>query len=99
MGESMAAGARVAIGGFQHETNTFAPCPARYEDFLRAGGWPGLTRGSALFDAVAGINIPIAGFIEQAQALDLQLEPLLWTQTVPRQPSPKTPTNGSPARS
>ena len=30
---------RIAIGGFQHETNTFAPSKATYENFVRDGGW------------------------------------------------------------
>ena len=79
----MAARARVAVGGFQHETNTFAPRPATYEDFLRPGGWPGLTRGPGLFEALADMNIPVSGFIEAAGEADLVLEPLLWTQTAP----------------
>ncbi len=28
---------RIALGGFQHETNTFAPSKARFEDFEPAG--------------------------------------------------------------
>ncbi|MCX7159478.1 MAG: M81 family metallopeptidase, partial [Proteobacteria bacterium] len=32
---------RIAIGGFQHETNTFAPSKATYLNFERAKGWPG----------------------------------------------------------
>lgn len=75
--------ARIAIGGFQHETNTFAPSKARYEDFLRPGAWPGLTRGADLFEAVAGINLPIAGFIEAARALGHELLPLLWANATP----------------
>jgi len=31
---------RIAIGGFQHETNTFAPTRASFEDLQRDGGWP-----------------------------------------------------------
>ena len=34
--------ARIAIGGFQHETNTFAPVKADYAAFERPGAWPGL---------------------------------------------------------
>jgi len=75
--------ARIAIGGFQHETNTFAPSKATYEDFLRAGAWPGLTRGPALIEAVAGINLPIAGFIEAARQSGHELLPLSWTQATP----------------
>ena len=28
---------RIALGGFQRETNTFTPSKARFEDFARAG--------------------------------------------------------------
>ena len=75
--------ARIAVGGFQHETNTFAPSKATIEDFLRPGAWPGLTRGEGLFEAVAGINIGIAGFVEAAQAQGHDLLPLSWSQATP----------------
>ncbi len=75
--------ARIAIGGFSHETNTFAPSKARYEDFIAPGGWPGLTRGDALFDEVAGINLSIAGFVEAARASGHQLMSLLWCNATP----------------
>ena len=66
----MAGRARIAVGGFQHETNTFAPRKAAYEDFARGAGWPALSRGPALLEAVAGINLPAAGFIAQARSWD-----------------------------
>ena len=75
--------ARIAIGGFQHETNTFAPSKATYEDFARGGAWPGLTRGPAIFEAVAGINLPIAGFIARAREGGHELMPLSWAQATP----------------
>ncbi len=75
--------ARIAIGGFQHETNTFAPSKARYEDFLSPGGWPGLTRGEAIFAAFAGVNIPISGFIAAGRAAGHELVPLAWANTTP----------------
>jgi microcystin degradation protein MlrC len=75
--------ARIAVGGFQHETNTFAPALATYEDFLRHDGWPGLVRGAGLFDAVAGINLPAAGFIDAARADGHRLVPLLWCSAEP----------------
>ncbi len=74
---------RIAVGGFQHETNTFAPRLATYEDFARGGAWPPLLRGAEMFDEVAGINIPIAGFVEQARALGHELLPLAWAATEP----------------
>lgn len=75
--------ARIAIGGFQHETNTFAPTKAGYEAFARGGGWPGLVSGPALFDAVKGINISVAGFIEAAMAAGHDLVPTTWAAAAP----------------
>ena len=74
---------RIAIGGFQHETNTFASIAAGFSDFERHDGWPGLTRGEDLFDAVAGINLPITGFIDAAKSDGHQLLPLLWCSAEP----------------
>ena len=75
--------ARIAVGGFQHETNTFAPSKARYEDFVRPGGWPGLTRGDAIPAAVDGINLPAAGFIAAARDQGHELVPLVWANATP----------------
>jgi microcystin degradation protein MlrC len=36
--------ARIAIGGFQHETNTFSPDCADFAAFESPDAWPGLTR-------------------------------------------------------
>ena len=74
---------RIAIGGFQHETNTFAPSKATFEDFKRAGAWPGLTRGDAIFAAFAGLNVPITGFIDKAREQGHELLPLTWAQATP----------------
>jgi microcystin degradation protein MlrC len=75
--------ARIAVGGFQHETNTFAPLKATLADFEQADAWPGLTSGPALFDAVRGINLPAAGFIDEARSLGHELLPLLWCSAQP----------------
>ena len=45
--------AHIAVRGFQHETNTFAPSKADFEAFARGDKWPALTRGDALIDAFA----------------------------------------------
>lgn len=74
---------RIAIGGFQHETNTFAPSKAGWEDFVLGGGWPSLAAGEAIFAAVAGANIPIAGFIAAAQARGHTLVPTTWCAASP----------------
>ncbi len=58
---------RIAIGGFQHETNTFAPTKADYRAFEQADSWPALQHGASLTNAFnAGMNIPIAGFIAES---------------------------------
>ena len=74
---------RIAFGGFQHETNTFSPIKATFADFEAPDAWPGLTRGEALFDAIAGINLPAAGFVQEARGLRHTLLPLLWCQAQP----------------
>jgi microcystin degradation protein MlrC len=75
--------ARIAIGGLHHETNTFAPQLATYERFAEADGWPGLSRGAELIPNTAGINLPITGFIEAAQAAGHELAPLVWANAAP----------------
>ena len=75
--------ARFAIGGFQHETNTFAPVKASFRDFEMADGWPGLTRGDAMLTAFEGINLPIAGFIAEARKQGHELLPTLWCSASP----------------
>ena len=75
--------ARIAIGGFQHETNTFSPVPASIADFEAPDAWPGLTRGPALIDAVRGINLPAAGFVDEARSLRHELLPLTWCSAQP----------------
>ncbi|MGH6879927.1 M81 family metallopeptidase [Hypericibacter sp.] len=75
--------ARLAIGGFVHETNTFAPTKARFEHFAMADGWPALVRGEALVEAVKGINLPAAGFVEATRGLGHELVPLTWCSATP----------------
>jgi microcystin degradation protein MlrC len=74
---------RIAIGGFQHETNTFSPQVATLADFAAPDAWPGLTRGAGLFEAVAGINLPAAGFVDEAHGLHHELVPLTWCSAQP----------------
>ncbi len=75
--------ARIAVGGFQHETNTFAPQRAHWADFARADAWPGFIRGPELIEAVEGFNIPIAGAVKTLQRLGHDLAPLCWCSAPP----------------
>lgn len=72
---------RIAIAGFQHETNTFCPLPTPFEEFEQGSAWPGLTRGQAVIDVFSSMNIPIGGFINAAA--DMDLVPILWTAAEP----------------
>lgn len=73
----------IAVGGFHHETNTFAPEQAAFADFEQADGWPALSRGEAMFDAVEGMNLGAAGFTDAALAAGHRLMPLLWCSASP----------------
>ncbi|WP_299962975.1 M81 family metallopeptidase [uncultured Roseobacter sp.] len=71
---------RVAVAGFQHETNTFAPFATTLELFERGGSWPALTRGATLHDTMRGLNIPLAGFMD---ACSHEMIPILWCGAEP----------------
>ncbi len=75
--------ARIAVGGFQHETNTFAPQKATWEEFERADAWPPFVRGPELIAAVEGFNIPIAGAVKALQAAGHEIVPLCWCSAPP----------------
>jgi microcystin degradation protein MlrC len=74
---------RIAIGGFQHETNTFAPSRADYAAFEAGGGWPGVKYGEPIFSAVEGANIPAAGAIQALRALGHTMVGTAWAAASP----------------
>ena len=71
---------KIAVAGFQHETNTFAPQPTTYKLFEERGAWPELTRGESLIKRFLGLNLPISGFIS---ACNHKVEPILWAAAEP----------------
>ena len=75
--------ARIAIGGFQHETNTFAPSKADYAAFEDGGGWPGVQYGASIFPAVEGANIPAEGAIQALRAMGHSLIGTAWGAASP----------------
>src|SRR3989441_4841519 len=74
---------RIAVGGFLHETNTFAPTKATYEDFVHGGGWPAMAQGAKLLEKMRNINVGLAGFVEQAEAYGWQMVPTIWCAASP----------------
>ena len=57
---------RIAVGGFLHETNTFAPTKATYADFVHGGGWPAMSRGGGMLKTMRNINVGLAGFVRRS---------------------------------
>jgi microcystin degradation protein MlrC len=74
---------RIVYGSFQHETNTFAPDKAGWEDFLIGGGWPGLSTGDTVWPALKGSNIPAAGFVQAAPDAGDTVAPTVWCVASP----------------
>jgi microcystin degradation protein MlrC len=72
----------ILIAGFQHETNTFAPSKANYENFERGEGHPAMPRGAAML-GLRDVNLPAGGFIRAAEAAGWQLVPVLWAGASP----------------
>jgi len=75
--------ARIAVAGFQHETNTFSPQKATLDDFVRADAWPPLLRGTEMIEGVKGYNIPIAGAVKGLTELGHGIVPLAWAAAPP----------------
>jgi microcystin degradation protein MlrC len=77
---------RIAVGGFLHESHSFAPRPTTYADFLQPGGLPSLARGDGLIDAIRPCAMPLAGAIAFADAAQVDLVPLTWCIANPAGP-------------
>ena len=54
---------RIAIGGFLHESHSFAPVATTYADFLAAGESPALARGAGMVAALRDTSWPISGAV------------------------------------
>ncbi len=74
---------RIAVGGFLHETNTFAPTKAEYDGFIHGGGWPPMAQGSAVVEKIRDINVGLAGFIAEAEPRGWELLPTIWCACSP----------------
>ncbi|MBL6456976.1 M81 family metallopeptidase [Belnapia sp. T6] len=77
---------RIAIGGFQHESHSFAPLPTGWQEFLRPGGFPGLQRPATLIETLRPTSVPCAGAIEVAEAAGASIAPLTWCFANPAGP-------------
>ena len=64
---------RVAVLGFHHESNTFAPVPASLDRWL-AGG---VTEGDEIVDRYGSSQATMAGFLEMRHREDVECTPLI----------------------
>ena len=74
---------RVALAGFLHETNTFAPTKALMADFVQGGGYMPLARGQALIEQSRDINLGIGGAVDFAESAGWDMVPVLWAGAIP----------------
>ena len=74
---------RIAIAGFQHETNCFGQSKAGLAEFEMADSWPAMLRGRQVISETQGMNLPISGFIDAAKAAGYEIIPILWCAAEP----------------
>jgi microcystin degradation protein MlrC len=74
---------RIAVAGFSHETNTFAPVKADYEAFRIAKSFPPLVRGPEMLAHIEGKKLPAAGAIATLRRAQAEIVPILWCTATP----------------
>jgi len=75
---------RIAVAGFQHETNTFAPGLATFAEFEEADAWPGLLKNDEVLTQLAGLKVSLTGFTDAASAKGgYAIIPVLWCAAEP----------------
>jgi microcystin degradation protein MlrC len=77
---------RIAIGGFLHESHSFAPLPTGWQEFVKPGGFPPLQRPAGLIEAMRPTSAPTAGAIMVAEEAGVELAPLVWCFANPAGP-------------
>lgn len=77
---------RIAIGGFQHESHSFAPLQAGWAQFKQPGGFPVLQHAATLLEALRPTSLPTAGAIAVAEAEGVAIAPLAWAMANPAGP-------------
>jgi microcystin degradation protein MlrC len=77
---------RIAIGGFQHESHSFAPLPTGWKEFLKPGGFPPLQRPATLVGTLRPTSLPSAGAIAALEEAGAEIVPLTWCFANPAGP-------------
>ena len=77
---------RIAVAGFQHETNTFGGDITEGEAFVAPSGWPRQMRGDDLLTELPGTSVATAGALAQLAEAGGTPVPLFWTIALPSGP-------------
>jgi len=78
---------RIAIGGFLHESHSFAPLPAGWREFQKPGGFAPFQRSTTLIETLRPTSVGSAGAIAVAEEeLGAELVPLTWCFANPSGP-------------
>ena len=73
--------ARIAHGGFMHETNCFAPGRTTWEMFCVRGDRPPFSRGREVHENLANAAFATSGFLDAMQGRH-ELVPLVWGSVI-----------------
>jgi len=71
--------ARIAIGGFSHETNCFVPMRTNYAYYEAGGEMPPLARREEVIERASGSTFGMSGFLDTVNPSH-ELVPLIWGQ-------------------
>lgn len=74
---------KIAVAGFLHETNTFAPEKADFAAFQRGGGYIPQVEGQAILKAAHDVNLGVSGMLDVARDVNWDICPLLWSGAIP----------------
>ena len=74
---------RILVAGYQHETNTFAPSLADWAAFARGESFPAFSHGEDMLARMAGVNLPIGGFLQAAATRGWQVVGSGWAGATP----------------
>lgn len=77
---------RVALAGFVHESNSFAPTPADLGAFRHGGGYLPLSRGAQIIARARGVNLPICGAVEHGEIAGWAMVPVIYAGALPSAP-------------
>ena len=77
---------RIVTGGISHETSTFTPAPTTLENAEERFGY---LHGVEILEKFRGVNTPMGGFIEGAEAHRFELIPTVFWEAHPGGPIPR----------